>query len=621
MVRAVPTGGRRRHLRRGGAVVAAFTVLLILASGCSPADNEPQGNPSGASTPDGTWTVAAGDATVKIEQVEFPGDAADGLTVGTEPVEINLADGAMPAEGIELELLLEKALPESAIAALARWNVDARQWEVVPSLLADDRRTISATVDHLSTWSWVSGTADQVTAALGKLIGTRTEPPTCEGNLPSWADEVAVFDEANSPLRWCAGHDREHPEVLVVKVANNRGYGMGVHTAAVPQWSYSSVFDAPVGGSLSSLAAATVREVSAKLTNGILAAGDPLPPREEMHYGFTEDVVEKAGTAPLLRVESTAVQILAGVTYIGLDTLGTTILPPAAMAGAILSAVECAASTEEFLREQRWDQAANAAMVCISASAGVLASAGTAMVLAVDPTADPKLVGGSMGRVLGKIWQVWAAREAFKLGWTVGEIRSDLEFDPSAFEARVLLTPRRPALDGLLLSNGGLGGLRTGADPSRAAARAKIVRWDPQRCAEFDIEPGGWVANYPSITGIWGNEQAPFSLDVADGKVTRIDLWTDGPRTAEGIGVGSTLAELQDAYGDNVTQGGEAGLSQVWLLQQSAGTLAFEIAQPIGDGYWPDSIAGTVVAARILEPGYPNPEAPTAGSDDVAGGC
>ena len=108
---------------------------------------------------------------------------------------------------------------------------------------------------------------------------------------------------------------------------------------------------------------------------------------------------------------------------------------------------------------------------------------------------------------------------------------------------------------------------------------------------------------------------------MVDGQVTRIDVWADGPRTAESLGVGSTLTELQDTYGDDLTQGGEAGLSQVWMLQEPAGTLVFEVALPTSDGYWPESIAGTVVAARILESGYPDPEAPLAGSDDVAGGC
>ncbi len=90
------------------------------------------------------------------------------------------------------------------------------------------------------------------------------------------------------------------------------------------------------------------------------------------------------------------------------------------------------------------------------------------------------------------------------------------------------------------------------------------------------------------------------------------------PATAEGIRIGSTLEELQDAYPD-LSGPYEGPVSQVWWIQDESGSVAFE-TQGDADGLRPAGTEEGVILIRILAPDWP-PTFATANSGDVAGAC
>jgi hypothetical protein len=284
----------------------------------------------------------------------------------------------------------------------------------------------------------------------------------------------------------------------------------------------------------------------------------------------------------------------------------------------------CAGNVAPLVERADWAGLSTSLLSCLSATYGRLAPAVAGIVVELNPSANPATVGNNTAKVFGKIWQLWAAREAFRVGWNLGEATSDLGFETSAFQARLIMAVRQPTLGRMVLSPTGLGGLQLGIDPARGPANASILKWDESRC-EFpfdDPEPGRWVADYPPIMSPWGNEVLPFSVEVTDGRITRIDVWSPDPRTSAGVGVGSSIDELRAAYGDSLRPGENTGTSSTWLVSGDQGILVFEVAEPTTDGYWPtDEVFGHVILARVIAQGGLDQGAAVIGTDDSAGAC
>lgn len=189
-----------------------------------------------------------------------------------------------------------------------------------------------------------------------------------------------------------------------------------------------------------------------------------------------------------------------------------------------------------------------------------------------------------------------------------------------------------PALEDLVISTSGLGPLTVGLPPATNPGAA-MIELHPDYCADTwaDSWGEGWAeqgldadrwlpADYPNGTGPFSGSGLPFGVRVWDGVVQRIDVLSTLPRTAEGIGVGSTLAELQTAYPGIAEETAREDWSRVWVVRDAAGTLVFETADDL-DGYLPELTGETVVGIRVFAPGAPDAATPTLGSDNVAGGC
>ena len=184
-------------------------------------------------------------------------------------------------------------------------------------------------------------------------------------------------------------------------------------------------------------------------------------------------------------------------------------------------------------------------------------------------------------------------------------------------------TDPHPALEDLVISTSGLGPLTVGLPPEGNPGEA-MIEWDPEYCVsemwEGEGDPGGWSASgYSSDTNYMGEPTEPaFYLEADDDTVLRIDVMGAGPRTAEGVGIGTTLAELQATYPD-LRGPHDNTISQVWWLQDEHGTLVFE-TQGDADGLRPAGTQESVILVRVLAPGF-DPAWGAANSGNVAGAC
>ncbi len=177
-----------------------------------------------------------------------------------------------------------------------------------------------------------------------------------------------------------------------------------------------------------------------------------------------------------------------------------------------------------------------------------------------------------------------------------------------------------PALAELVVSPSGLGPLAVGVPPE-ANPGAAMIEWDADHCASELFEgtdPGRWVpAGYDDDPG--RGDREPFGISLDDtGRVAWIDVRSDAPRTAEGVGLGTTLADLEAAYPD--LQGPFQGaVSQVWWVENGDGILAFE-TQGEASGLQPPGTPEQVILMRVLVAGS-DPLFATANTDWMAGGC
>lgn len=170
-----------------------------------------------------------------------------------------------------------------------------------------------------------------------------------------------------------------------------------------------------------------------------------------------------------------------------------------------------------------------------------------------------------------------------------------------------------PAFEDLVISTAGLGPLVIGVPPESNPGAA-MIRWSPDECADMgDGDPGRWVTTYPGADGGY-----PTAVEVTDSGVVWIDVLQAGPRTAEGVGIGTDLATLQATY-PNLVAGTPGPVSNVWWLAGPDGYLVFE-TQGDKDGLQLAGTAEQVILMRVLSP-TADPDFATANSDWVAGGC
>ncbi len=243
-------------------LVAVLAVVVLL----------PRERTTEAEWAESTLTASAFDTEIAIEEAPYDPAVATALAtavptdyVALRPLEISAA-GPLPDSGVTLALALAEALPADAAATFAFYDEELGIWVPEFTVVADDRRTLTAVVDHLSVWTvFTSGVADaaaafggaveEVAAGIGEaldrgskqlfrftheLLGNAADDPQCAASAPWWVQETLLSDnteidlglgeggEGIDAVLLCAGSSPTDPEILEITAAGNRGYGFPV---------------------------------------------------------------------------------------------------------------------------------------------------------------------------------------------------------------------------------------------------------------------------------------------------------------------------------------------------------------------------------------------------------
>lgn len=329
-------------------IVAGAVTATVLLAGCTseePPKEQASAAQLGRSTvtgPDG-WagTVAVAAPKVTEPLVEDTQSLLEaGFMVGM-PLELSTKE-PLPAGGVTISRTYPAPLGADMAATLAFFDAGAGAWKAVPSTLSADRRTVSATVTHLSTWTdVVAGTktslsafttaagsavhagaeftgqamaaagrtladvADWMYYAVGKVFDTRVDAPSCEKLRPYWvADVTFIEDNRTNPIRFCAGRDAKHPDQLVLKARVNRGFAYAAKPKVKTAWRYNSTDkDGLWDALLPWLQAydAAFRDVLLQATGG-----DPrwsVGAGQELSIGVTESAVRGAKASTMLELQ------------------------------------------------------------------------------------------------------------------------------------------------------------------------------------------------------------------------------------------------------------------------------------------------------------------------------
>ncbi len=181
----------------------------------------------------------------------------------------------------------------------------------------------------------------------------------------------------------------------------------------------------------------------------------------------------------------------------------------------------------------------------------------------------------------------------------------------------------KPAVGDLILSPEGLGPLVIGSPPPATDPALDIAILDPDYCvayaADYGVPAGKWIPNYePALSSEDGGD--PFALLVEGGVLAGLDVRSSQPHTAQGIHVGSSVAELTAAYpGGFTTVYNHADISDVYAVNGTHGRILFEVPKDGGDGYWDPSDLGKVLFIHVTR--LSDEVFGVSGTDGGYGGC
>lgn len=555
------------------ASTGALLSLLVLA-GCTNAA-DPESRP----TPTPTNAASLTDAGRIAIQVE-PGEPAvlefaDGATVvlpaGAVDVPSELTAQLVPPSdtppdewqviGPIVDITLERALgkpaelrlqdevveggPEATQVFAATFDEDDQEWVVLPTQATADGWT--AVTHHFSDFGWFTDLSDWAVGAWADLQGRRAPEPDCVGEPPDWSDSV-YLSERNSPLRVCVGHDPADNNQLVVKIANNRGYGMLVEVPQGAAWVWQR--------GLPSAAQNAMSDYLGTIFGGIEASATGLrylPPGDEIHVGLSHDAVASTKNHAIIDLPTqvsvaliTAIQSLISqaVGIVGDDGWVGAFVAIQAMAACTRAGIDVAHQTNVLT-------AAQSLQTCVVNNFDAI----------VDAIAGSEAAWQSFGPVQGidqlggKTWGhraaavlrgIHIARVVDTLGF-LGELASDASLSAAAKQVNVYATPQRSS-DDWLVAPGRLGPLTIGASGAGLARAGIVVSTPDDMCGSpYELSRDTFDESIGE-QAVYTEWRFGASQDDLDGILIKGQQF----RTERGFGVGSSRHDIDRSYGDEL---------------------------------------------------------------------
>ena len=151
--------------------------------------------------------------------------------------EINLSSG-QPEKPIRLTWRLPEPLPANRAIGFTNGTPGEDDVTTLIPAVSADRMTVSAITDHLSPVDVIEFDAAAFWARkVGQLTGDRADPPSCSGSEPHWIDQVIYTDgeDDNDPLLVCHEVVFGQPDLVRMKIANNRGTALNLKLPVAPR--------------------------------------------------------------------------------------------------------------------------------------------------------------------------------------------------------------------------------------------------------------------------------------------------------------------------------------------------------------------------------------------------
>ncbi|WP_454810570.1 hypothetical protein [Paenarthrobacter nitroguajacolicus] len=565
--------------------------------------------------------------SARVEALEITDTMRQALPAGAtlhEGVSLSMVEGSFPSNGAVIAFELKEPVAADRELNIGYWNTSTEEWEISPSQLSSDRRTVSATVNHFSPYSAIEWAFN----GIGKILGDKTDPPECSGGIPPWADPQFSEDNINAPVLWCAGIDGNDPDIMEVRLVMNRPNAGSIVTAIKPAWVWSDMWDEAAPATWTQMAAGTA-------LNGGLGDKYLVQPLGEYRFGFkrTEllDLWGSNTNQPLIEVDSQLAFVVAGLMYQAVEGNAGGGL---AAAFIMMSLIECGGKLNAAAKDQSVGDAFKELMPCLNARKDAIAVATAKAWLKMKPGANWEQsinAGKTIGKVLRAAGQAYAVA---KLTLTAGTLVGDSLLDPilrqffflpandelkkylkAKYATKTEIIDLNPWSDpGTLQKSKAENGGSAVSDKGMCLGSSVSSRVDAFRCfpagagiydpclvkpgattmlACMDGEPSTWriftgMKVTPRPNGP-SEDTGPFYLELANGMACRLstgagptpppgyDGWagTCKPKSGSGeVEVLWTKSKSTALYGSSVY----AGKSQQGYLQTAVGTEGFQPA-------------------------------------------